>query len=144
MNVDSTIIEICSTAFTMSDASKQLSLTYNTFKRKALKLNCWKPNQGSKGKYKGPDKTTYNKLLDVLSGKYPTYQSNKLRQRLFFFKLKAKQCEECKIENWNGKDISFHLHHIDGNKHNHIFENLKILCLNCHSQTENYGFKKRK
>ena len=35
------------------------------------------------------------------------------------------------------------LHHIDGDRHNNVFENLQILCPNCHAQTDNYGSKNK-
>lgn len=39
-----------------------------------------------------------------------------------------------------GNNISFELHHKDGNKLNNSRDNLEILCPNCHSQTPNYRF----
>ena len=38
-----------------------------------------------------------------------------------------------------GKPIKLHLHHIDGDHTNNEFDNLQILCPNCHAQTDNYG-----
>lgn len=53
------------------------------------------------------------------------------------------KCEECGITEWNGKELVFHIHHLDGNHSNHARENLRLLCPNCHSQTETYANKKR-
>lgn len=53
------------------------------------------------------------------------------------------RCEGCGIENWNGKPLVFQIHHIDGDHKNNVLSNLKLLCPNCHSQTENYSNKKR-
>ena len=52
-------------------------------------------------------------------------------------------CEICGIREWNGKELMFQIHHIDGNHRNHVAENLQLLCPNCHSQTENYSNRKR-
>lgn len=52
-------------------------------------------------------------------------------------------CEECGITEWNGKPLVFHIHHIDGDHKNNVVSNLKLLCPNCHSQTDNYSNKKR-
>ena len=53
------------------------------------------------------------------------------------------RCEECGIEDWNGKALVFHIHHIDGDHRNNERTNLKLLCPNCHSQTGNYANRKR-
>ena len=52
-------------------------------------------------------------------------------------------CEICGLREWNGKELMFQIHHIDGNHRNHVIENLQLLCPNCHSQTDNYSNRKR-
>ena len=48
-------------------------------------------------------------------------------------------CEQCGIGNeYNGKPLSLELDHVDGNSNNNKVENLRILCPNCHSQTDTY------
>lgn len=52
------------------------------------------------------------------------------------------ECSECKIgPMWNGKELVLQLDHIDGDNLNNVFENLQILCPNCHTQTETYANK---
>lgn len=51
-------------------------------------------------------------------------------------------CEQCGIVKWNNKDITFELHHKDGNYKNNNLDNLILLCPNCHSQTDNFTNKK--
>ena len=53
------------------------------------------------------------------------------------------KCECCGITNWNNKPLVFQIHHIDGCQSNNKVNNLKLLCPNCHSQTDNYSNKKR-
>lgn len=48
------------------------------------------------------------------------------------------KCLFCEIQDWMGKPIKLHLDHIDGNRTNNKRENLRLLCPNCHSQTETY------
>lgn len=51
-------------------------------------------------------------------------------------------CLECKMEpSWNGKSLVFQLDHIDGNNQNNERSNLRMICPNCHSQTETFTSK---
>lgn len=47
-------------------------------------------------------------------------------------------CALCGINEWNSKPISLHLDHIDGNSDNNFLHNLRLLCPNCHSQTDTF------
>lgn len=131
--------------FSMAEASSKCNVHYATFKKYAVRYNLWNPNPAGKGKSKpkedGKDKYA---LSDILSGKYPHYSSHKLKLRLIKQGLKEDKCEVCEIVQWNGKLISMHLDHINGNHYDHSIENLRILCPNCHSQTETYAGKKKK
>jgi hypothetical protein len=77
-------------------------------------------------------------LEEILEGKHGYYQTLKLKKRILKEGLMEHKCASCGISEWNGKDISLHLDHIDGNSSNHKFENLRLLCPNCHSQTDTY------
>jgi Zn finger protein HypA/HybF involved in hydrogenase expression len=67
-----------------------------------------------------------------------------LKKMLFKFELKKDVCEVCGISEWMNKKLSLQLEHINGNHFDNRLENLKILCPNCHSQTETYSGKKNK
>lgn len=81
------------------------------------------------------------KTEEILKGLHPNYSTGKLKERILKFKLLEYKCSECNICEWNGKFISLQLDHIDGNNKNHLFENLRLLCPNCHSQTDTYAGK---
>ncbi|KKK68620.1 hypothetical protein LCGC14_2942230, partial [marine sediment metagenome] len=49
-------------------------------------------------------------------------------------------CEVCGLNpEWNGKELRLQIDHKDGDILNNRPKNLRFLCPNCHSQTENYG-----
>lgn len=81
------------------------------------------------------------------------YKSNyNLKNRLFKEGIKSNKCEICGLEDeWNGVEIKMQLDHINGINTDNRLENLRIICPNCHSQTETFcgknnskKFKKKK
>ena len=48
-------------------------------------------------------------------------------------------CSVCNIVEWNGKKIVLEVDHVDGNADNNMPDNLRLICPNCHSQTETYN-----
>lgn len=139
---DKEFIELCNESDSMAQAAAKLGLHFNTFKKRAIELGCYKPNKSGRGIMKKHNGNRIE-IPDVLEGKHPQYQTNKLKRRLILEGYKKNECEECGISEWNGKPITLELDHIDGNRTNHLFSNLKILCPNCHSQTETFRGKKR-
>ena len=134
-------IKVCNEAGSMARACSELGLHFNTFKRHAVRLGCYDPNQSGKGL---PKKHNGTKIPtdEILEGKHPHYQTNKLRIRLIKEGIKEEKCEVCGIEDWQGERLAFELDHIDGNSTNHLLENLRVICPNCHSQTKTYRGKK--
>ena len=53
------------------------------------------------------------------------------------------ECSICGINTWEGRDIVLQLDHIDGNRHNNQVSNLRLLCPNCHSQTDTFSMRKK-
>ena len=78
-------------------------------------------------------------LEEILVKNSSYSNTDRIKKRLIENKLKENKCEYCGITDWNGKYISLQLHHVDGDRTNNSLENLKILCPNCHSQTDTYA-----
>lgn len=58
--------------------------------------------------------------------------------------LKENVCEWCGVTEWYNKPLVNQLDHIDGCSTNHLYDNLRILCPNCHSQTDTYCGRNKK
>ncbi len=70
---------------------------------------------------------------------------SKLRASLIKHGILENKCVKCGIgPEWYGEILRLHLDHIDGDRYNNVLTNLRILCPNCHSQTETYGKLKTK
>ncbi len=67
--------------------------------------------------------------------------SNNLRKRLLKEKILSAQCVICDLKEWLGKPIPLELDHINGKHTDNRIENLRMLCPNCHAQTDTYKGK---
>jgi Zn finger protein HypA/HybF involved in hydrogenase expression len=136
---DSVFVESYEKYKTLSKIAVELNLPEITVWRRCKKL-------GLEFKNGGQNKGNYLKFSteDILSGLHPQYSTLKLKKRLIKEKILEEKCSECGIMEWNGKEIILQLDHIDGNPKNHLLSNLRLLCPNCHSQTETFcGRNKR-
>lgn len=73
-------------------------------------------------------------LVDVLAGKYPDYPVNNLKNRLIRNLVFEEKCNCCGYQERRKTDflIPLLLDHIDGDRTNHLKENLQLLCYNCY------------
>lgn len=79
------------------------------------------------------EKRVYNpKVLTLEAAK-----SDRTRRKIII-QQRGYHCEVCGINDWMNKPIKLELDHIDGNADNNTAENLRLICPNCHSQTETY------
>ena len=69
-----------------------------------------------------------------------TTSSNKLKHWLWGFEMLPRRCQICDLqEEWLGEPLTLHMDHINGKNTDNRFENLRILCPNCHSQTPTFA-----
>jgi Zn finger protein HypA/HybF involved in hydrogenase expression len=62
-----------------------------------------------------------------------------LKERIIKRGLLPNKCADCGIgPEWNGKPLKLQLDHKNGNKYDNRIENLRLLCPNCHSQTDTF------
>lgn len=51
------------------------------------------------------------------------------------------ECNVCLLTEWQGRTITLHVDHINGENTDNTLENLRFLCPNCHQQTDTWGNK---
>ena len=90
----------------------------------------------NKGKRFGPKRP----IEEYLKKDSPT-SSHRLKLRLISEGLKEHKCEVCLGTEWMGKPVPIELDHIDGDHENNELSNLRIICPNCHAQTDTHAGK---
>ena len=62
-----------------------------------------------------------------------------IKRNLLKLGILENRCEECDLSEWRGKPLSIQIDHRNGIRDDHRLENLRMLCPNCHSQTETFA-----
>ncbi len=91
-------------------------------------------NQGGRGVTKPHYTNKRRQLNDILLGKHPSYQKERLFSRLINNGYVEEKCRQCGFCQKRPTDLKapLILNHINGNKTDHRLENLEVLCYNCY------------
>jgi 5-methylcytosine-specific restriction endonuclease McrA len=138
------------TSYSISQVLIKLSLeptggNYALFYSRVKKLGIDTSHFTGKGHLKGK---THNwsksiPLEEILVENSSYFNTHDLKRRLLNNGLLFYSCSECGISDWNGSSLSLHLDHINGERTDNRLENLRLLCPNCHSQTDTYAGKNK-
>lgn len=71
-----------------------------------------------------------------------TIARHHVKRRLLTFNIISYSCSLCgQGPEWNGRELTLQLDHINGINNDNRLENLRFLCPNCHTQQETYAAK---
>lgn len=117
---------------------------YKTFHKYCTKYDVKAPMYDKKEN--ATNITTKKLSLSSILIEHSTYNTSHLKSRLLKENLLENQCAVCSMEpEWNGKELRLQLDHINGVNNDNRLPNLRLLCPNCHSQTDTYcGVNRRK
>lgn len=99
---------------------------YSNMKRKLQKLNVDTSHWTGQGWSKDQQLKDWSDYTAVASSKP------------HLIKLRGHKCECCHNTTWLDDPIALEVHHIDGDRTNNNYNNLQLLCPNCHARTESY------
>lgn len=130
------LLEAQSRATSSAHAARILGVVYKTYKKYCNLYEV--PHIIERKQVKGgASKITSQseqKLNEVLEGEYPTYTPKLLKDRLVSGRYINPECSNCGFceRRIGDNKIPLLLDFIDGNKRNHKWENLRLLCYNCY------------
>lgn len=138
--------EIVTESITYAEVMRKLGYTQNRGNSYAQFKKYLKDNNIDvshfKGRAHGTSDTTKYTLDEILVKDTKYTNMTKLKNRVLEANLLEYKCAICGITHWNNKPLVLQLDHINGDNRDNRIENLRLLCPNCHSQTETFCRKK--
>lgn len=114
---------------------------YPTLRRRITELGLdtshWTGQGWAKGR-RNPVGRTGRPFAEILVENSDYLNTHALKERLLRHGLKHRRCECCGLTEWQGSSIPLQLDHINGRRNDHRLDNLRILCPNCHAQTDTW------
>jgi ribosomal protein L44E len=128
------LLKAQSLAYSSAHASRILGVTYKTYRKYCKKYDVPHLVEIQTKKIQRYNKNTEQKLNDVLEGEYPNYTPHLLKERLVNSGVINAECSNCGFceRRVTDEKSPLLLDFIDGNKQNHRWENLRLLCYNCY------------
>jgi hypothetical protein len=150
-NIDSEkMVQIYQSSSSLSEIASKLNLTissgnFNNIKRRLTEVGCDIQELQLKSKSKSlnalkcshaSSKIPLDRILIIDS---PYRDNRSLKKRLLEEQLIIHECSSCGIgPKWNEKELVLQLDHKNGINNDNRLINLRLLCPNCHSQTETF------
>lgn len=130
------------------DKVRESNLKKYNENRKLIDINCLQCNKIIKSNKKYCSQKCHS-LFKFNSESIPKIENGLVRNpstlKIYLKQKNGNVCSICFNEGiHNGKELVLQLDHIDGNSDNNLPYNLRLLCPNCHSQTETFSNRQRK
>jgi 5-methylcytosine-specific restriction endonuclease McrA len=145
---DEEFSNLVSQSFSYSECLRKLDLettggsSTTTLKKRIKELNL---SISHFDPFKNHKKIGQKKTLSEICIENSSYaNTSSLKRRLVQENILEYKCNICSITNWNNMPLVLQLDHINGVNNDNRIENLRLLCPNCHSQTDTYAGKKLK
>jgi Zn finger protein HypA/HybF involved in hydrogenase expression len=145
---DEQFIEAVKSSFSYRQVLSKLGLkeaggNYSILKKRIHDMELNISHMTGQGHLKNKTHSYTKKPIEYYLTKNSRHQSYKLKNRLLQENLKQHKCEHCGITEWCNKPAPIELDHINGDNTDNRLENLRILCPNCHAQTDTYRGKNK-
>ena len=116
--------------------NKKISASLKEYRKNNPKIA---PSEGKKFYHKNGE----YRIFSVLPFPTDAQKTKTFKISSYIRHLANHSCEHCGISHWKGQRAYLEVDHIDGNRKNNRFSNLRLLCVNCHSQTNTYKIKNK-
>ena len=140
-NQSSSLTEVMSTidANASCNGGSYKTLMERIKKEKSIDYQRYKKEWSSQRKIISKDRFP----MEVFLKENSTANRTHLKRRILEENLLENKCSVCgQLPEWFGKPLTLQLDHINGINNDNRLENLRIICPNCHTQTNNYGGRK--
>jgi len=130
-------------ALGMRAAGGNFKTLYRKIAEQKLDISHWRNRENF---VKGTWNTRRKSIpLEEILVENSTYNRHALKKRLIKENILKNICLECGVgPEWNKKELVLQLDHLNGIFNDNRLENLRLLCPNCHTQTDNFAGKANK